>query len=64
MTLRVSNTGALKHNVTITDQGIDVDVARGETVNVDVQVGSAPLVFICKYHRTAGMVGAVLPSGT
>lgn len=52
----------MKHSVTITDQGIDVDVLPGETVDVDVDVtaGAAPLLFVCKYHRTAGMVGALV----
>jgi plastocyanin len=62
VTLRVTNTGTMKHNVTITEQGIDVDVLPGETIDVDVDVtaGAAPLVFVCKYHRTAGMVGALV----
>jgi len=63
LTLRVTNTGALLHNVTIADQGVDIDVAVGETVEVPVTIGDRPLVYICKFHRTSGMVGAVLPAG-
>jgi plastocyanin len=64
VTLRVSNTGGLKHNVKIDEQGIDVDVEVGQTVDVDVEVGADPVVFVCKYHRTSGMVGAVLPGNS
>jgi plastocyanin len=63
LTLRVTNTGAILHNVTIADQGIDIDVAVGETIEVPVTIGDGPLVYICKFHRTSGMVGAVLPAG-
>lgn len=62
LTLKVTNTGAILHNVTIADQGIDIDVAVGETIEVLVTVGDGPLVYICKFHRTSGMVGAVLPA--
>jgi plastocyanin len=63
LTLRVTNTGAILHNVTIADQGIDIDVAAGDTIEVPVAIGKVPLVYICKFHRTSGMVGAVLPAG-
>lgn len=46
--------------MSLVDRGIDVDVAPGETIVVDVAVGSETLVFVCKFHRTAGMVGAVV----
>ena len=52
LTLRVTNTGAILHNVTIADQGIDIDVAVGETIEVPVTIGDGPLVYICKFHRT------------
>ena len=62
ITLRVTNMGTLKHNVSIPDQGIDVDVLPGETIDVavDIEPGARPIVFVCKYHRTAGMVGALV----
>ena len=64
VTLTVENTGQQLHNVSVADQGIDEDVEAGETITVEVEVGSAPLQFVCKYHRTSGMVGALLPAGT
>jgi len=61
LTLVVKNTGLLLHNVSVPDQGIDQDVAGGETVTVQLKIDPAPLHFFCKYHRTSGMVGALLP---
>ncbi len=63
VSLAVHNGTQTLHNVTIQSLGIDADVPAGLTVTVMVQVGSAPLPFFCKYHRTSGMVGALLPSG-
>lgn len=62
VTLKVTNTGAILHNVTIADQNIDVDIPVGQTVSVVVTTGAAPVIYVCKFHRTAGMVGAVLPA--
>ncbi len=56
----VKNTGSALHNFSVTDQGIDLDVSSGKTVTVEVETGSPSLVFFCKYHRTSGMVGALL----
>jgi plastocyanin len=61
VTLVVKNTGGALHNVSIPDQGIDEDVGAGETIRVDVPTGSSPIQYFCKYHRTSGMVGALLP---
>lgn len=63
VTLTVHNGGQALHNVSIPDQGIDTDVAPGQTVTVSVKVGTTPVPYFCKFHRTSGMVGAVLPSG-
>jgi plastocyanin len=62
VTLAVHNSGQALHNVTITSLGIDEDVAAGQTITVKVTVGGSPLPFVCKYHRSSGMVGALLPS--
>jgi plastocyanin len=63
VTLTVENTGQALHNVSIADQGIDEDVEAGQTITVQVEVSSSPLQYVCKYHRTSGMVGALLPVG-
>lgn len=64
VSLTVQNTGTALHNVSIEDQDIDQDVEPGETITVDVKVGSSPVQFVCKYHFTSGMVGALLPVGS
>lgn len=60
VTLKVTNAGTILHSFTLPDGSIDQDVAPGQTINVAVPVGSAPLVFYCTYHRTSGMVGALV----
>jgi plastocyanin len=64
LTLVVHNGGQALHNVSVPAQGIDTDVEAGQTVTVSVKAGATPFTFFCKYHRTSGMVGAVIPTGT
>jgi plastocyanin len=59
--VKVRNTGAILHNFSITDQGIDKDVDKGQTVEIDVKVAGAPVRYFCKYHNAAGMVGVLIP---
>ncbi len=59
--VQVKNTGRLLHNISFEDQAIDQDIAPGETVTVKIRMGKEPRQFSCKYHRGAGMVGALLP---
>jgi len=61
VTLVVHNSGQMLHNLSIPKQGIDKDVAPGQTITVTVKVTGKALPYFCKYHRTAGMVGALLP---
>lgn len=61
LTVTVENTGQALHNIKIEEQGIDKDVEPGETITVDVEVGSEPVAFTCKYHSTLGMNGAIVP---
>jgi plastocyanin len=64
VTLTVHNSGVTLHNVSIQSLHIDMDVASGQTIIVRVKMGSAPLVYFCKYHLSAGMLGALLPTGS
>ena len=64
VTLTVHNAGVVLHNVSIPSLHIDMDVAAGQTVIVHVPMGKTPLVYFCKYHRGAGMLGALLPPGS
>jgi plastocyanin len=63
VTLTVHNGGTALHNLTIQSMGINKDVPAGQSITVTVTIGSSPVSFFCKYHRTSGMVGALLPSG-
>ena len=61
LTLTVHNGGQALHNVSIPDQGVDTDVAPGQNVTVSVKVGGGAVPYFCKYHRTSGMVGSIVP---
>lgn len=61
ITFTIQNSGASLHNISIPDQGIDQDVQVGQKVNVTVNVGTKPVQFFCKYHKSSGMVGALIP---
>jgi plastocyanin len=63
VTLVVHNTGQQLHNVSVPGQGIDTDMTPGQTITVKVKLGGKPLPYFCKYHRTSGMVGSLLPQG-
>jgi plastocyanin len=62
VTLRVRNTGKSLHNVQATAQHVDVDVAPGHTIVVHLRIADAPVVYVCKYHRSLGMVGVLVPA--
>lgn len=63
ITLTVHNGGLVLHNVSIPQLHIDQDMSPGQTITVQVKMGSAPLVFFCKYHQASGMLGALIPAG-
>jgi len=64
ISLTVHNGGVTLHNVSIPSLHIDMDMTSGQTITIQVRMGSAPLVFFCKYHRSSGMLGALLPAGS
>jgi plastocyanin len=64
VTLTVHNAGVVLHNVSIPSLHIDMDMAPHQTISVQVKMGKTPLVYFCKYHVGAGMLGALLPSGS
>jgi plastocyanin len=60
--VKVRNTGQILHNFSVTDQGLDQDVEKGQTIEVAVKVEpGAPVRYFCKYHKAAGMAGVLLP---
>lgn len=58
--LTAKNTGKALHNISLPAQSVDRDVAPGETVTVSMTMGATNLVYFCKYHRAAGMLGALV----
>jgi hypothetical protein len=48
----VRNVGQMLYNVSVPDEGIDQDVAVGQTITVHVKIGGAPVVYFCKSQNT------------
>ena len=63
VTLMVRNEGTQLHNFTLTSQGLSQDVAPGSIVAIAVDLpSSGEAVFFCRFHRDAGMLGALVAS--
>lgn len=62
VTITFPNTGDALHNVSVPEQDVDVDLAVGKTITVEIAVGAEAVPYFCKYHRTAGMKGSLVPS--
>jgi hypothetical protein len=45
--VKVRNPGQILHNFSVSDQGIDKDVDKGQTVEIEVKVGG-PVRYVCK----------------
>jgi plastocyanin len=62
--LRLANEGRDVHNLSLPEQGIDVDVAPGEVAEVSVVLPeSGALRFFCTYHLWHNMRGELAVSG-
>jgi plastocyanin len=46
----VENTGAVEHNLSVTDQDIAEDVDAGETITVEIALDAGTYDFFCEYH--------------
>ena len=58
LTLRVINTTPGLHNISIPEQGINVDVAAGAAVDVAVTFPTrGPAVYFCSYHTDEDQAG-------
>ncbi len=62
VTITIKNTGSALHNISVPDQKIDMDVAPGQTITVQLKLDTTAVPFFCKYHRTSGMVGSLIPA--
>jgi plastocyanin len=64
VTLELKNEGSNSHTLTISDKGIDQEVQPGDEAEADVTFPqSGELVFVCRFHESKGMVGALEVSG-
>jgi len=64
VTLELKNEGENAHTLTISDKGIDQEVQPGDEAEADVTFpDSGQLVFVCRFHESKGMVGALEVSG-
>jgi plastocyanin len=60
--VKVRNTGQLLHNISVTEQGLDRDIDKGQTIEVEIKVAvGTPVHYFCKYHKAAGMIGVLIP---
>jgi len=58
--LELENEGGEEHNLTVAETSIDQDVPPGQSTEVDVTFpNSGTLSFFCKFHKSAGMAGAL-----
>lgn len=62
VTLALPNEGQAPHNFSIDELGIDIDIAPGDTQNVDMNAPAGTYEFYCDIpgHRQAGMVGTLI----
>jgi plastocyanin len=65
VTLELRNEGDNPHTLTISGRGIDQEVQPADEAEVDVTFPeSGQLAFVCRFHESNGMVGALEVSGT
>ena len=64
VTLELKNEGNNPHTLTISDQNVDTEVQPGDEAEADVTFPqSGQLAFVCTFHESKGMVGALEVSG-
>ncbi|MEK6276194.1 MAG: cupredoxin domain-containing protein [Actinomycetota bacterium] len=60
VTLELKNEGETAHTLTISEQSIDQEVQPGDEAEADVTFPeSGELTFVCRFHESSGMVGAL-----
>jgi plastocyanin len=60
LTLELHNEGEATHTFTIEDQGVDVEVASGESATAEITFpDSGEVLFICRFHAGQGMRGGL-----
>jgi plastocyanin len=63
--LELKNEGKATHTFTIAEQSINKEIQAGDETEVEVTFPqSGALKFVCTFHQSQGMVGALVTSGT
>jgi plastocyanin len=63
--LELKNEGKVAHTFTISDQSVDKEIQPGDETETDVTFPkSGQLEFVCKFHQSSGMIGALETSGS
>jgi plastocyanin len=60
VTMELKNEGKAAHTFTVSEQSVDQEVQPGDEAEADVTFpDSGELTFVCKFHQSSGMVGAL-----
>jgi plastocyanin len=63
VTLELKNSGKVAHTFTLSEQSVDKEIQPGDEGEVDVTFPkSGGLKFVCKFHKSGGMIGALVTS--
>ena len=63
--LELKNEGKTTHTFTIAEQSINKEIQPGDETEVEVTFPkSGALKFVCTFHQSQGMVGALVTSGS
>jgi plastocyanin len=63
--LELKNEGKTAHTFTIAEQSINKEIQPGDETETEVTFPqSGALKFVCTFHQSQGMVGALVTSGT
>lgn len=58
--LELKNSGKAAHTFTVSEQSVDEEIQPADEAEVDVTFPqSGELTFVCKFHKSSGMVGAL-----
>jgi plastocyanin len=60
VTLELKNEGKAAHTFTVSEQSVDQEVQPGDEAEAEITFPqSGELTFVCKFHQSSGMVGAL-----
>jgi plastocyanin len=63
--LELKNEGKIAHTFTISKQSVDEEIQPGDETETDVTFPqSGQLEFVCRFHQSGGMIGALETSGS